>query len=404
MRILVNTWSGLGPPAGIGHYAAQLVHALQQTAAEQDAVLSFPDGWLAQLHKHWQAPRKFLAPTGTLTTAVTSPWLPWYKLAKSCLTPWSEKAHALLRCTLGWFLERQFRTHRATLYHEPNFVPLTYDFPFVVTVHDLSPLVCPAWHPAYRVRWLERHLDASLRQAQHILTVSGFSRDELVRWCGVSADRIHVVYPGVRRHIHPQPMALVESRLRRVGLRRGYLLYVGTLEPRKNLERVLRVYLQLPRSLRWEVPFVLAGKYGWASQQLAELIAGSGPSEGVLALGYVPEQWLATLYCGARALIYPSLYEGFGLPPVEMLACGGQVVVSDIPVFCETLGPYAYRIPAEDSDGWYRMLRQLATGTVTDSFSPEAKSRWVARFDWLTCASQSWAIYKTPPLAIRLAA
>jgi glycosyltransferase involved in cell wall biosynthesis len=189
-----------------------------------------------------------------------------------------------------------------------------------------------------------------------------------------------------------------------VGLRRGYLLYVGTLEPRKNLERVLRVYLQLPRSLRWEVPFVLAGKYGWASQQLAELIAGSGPSEGVLALGYVPEQWLATLYCGARALIYPSHYEGFGLPPVEMLACGGQLVVSDVPVFRETLGPYAYRIPAEDSDGWYRMLRQLATGTVTDSFSPGAKSRWVARFDWLTCASQSWAIYKTPPLAIRLAA
>lgn len=403
MRILINTWSGLGPPAGVGHYAAQLADALRRTAAEHDAVSSFPDGWLAQVYRQWNAPPRRLTPT-TTAAGVIPPWHRWYNQCKSRLTRWSEKAHALLRRTLGWFLERQFRAQRATLYHEPNFVPLTYNLPFVVTVHDLSPLVCPAWHPQYRVRWLERHLGESLRQAQHIITVSGFSRDELQRWCGIGADRIHLVYPGVRTEIRPLPPTRVEAQLWRMGLPRGYLLYVGTLEPRKNLERVLRAYLQLPRSQRLQMPFVLVGKYGWAADRVAELLCSAGPSEGVVALGYVPERYLATLYNGARALVYPSLYEGFGLPPVEMLACGGRVVVSDLPVFRETLGPFAHRVPAEDTDGWYRILHRLAAENLEELSSPEARQRWACRFDWLNCGRQTWAIYNTPPLAIRLAA
>lgn len=404
MRILINLWSGLGPPAGIGHYARQLAKALQQTAGPGDAVSVFPQGWMARCYELWTQPspgRRGFRPTSRR-------WPGPFRKLPALAFPRATQLSTALREWWHWYLGKrlrsQLRAAKADWYHEPNFVPLCFDVPTAVTIHDLSPLLYPQWHPDYRVRWLEKHLHSTFAHAQHILTVSEFTRQELIRHCGLAPERISVTYPGIRTVFRPWDRRVVRAALSKWGLPLEFILYVGTLEPRKNLERVLRAYLHLPRSCRQAVPFVLVGKYGWGAESLAELIASTGPSEGVLAIGYAPESWLALLYNGARALVYPSRYEGFGLPPVESLACGGAVVVSDLPVFRETLGPYATRIPAEDTDQWYAMLHRLVVRGETIGCPREAAVAWARRFSWENCARQTWQVFQNPPLAHRLAA
>ncbi|MCS7168133.1 MAG: glycosyltransferase family 1 protein [Gemmatales bacterium] len=404
MQVLLNTWTGFGPPAGIGHYAQQLAQALQQTATDEDHIHIFPPDELAQLSRQLTSPLRstraqlshpaMAKPMVRLVPRSASRWL------RTCATPIRDA----FRWTLGQCLRRYCRRVHAQLYHEPNFVPLCWDLPTIITVHDLSPLLFPHWHPDYRVRWLEKHWPRCVSHAHHILTVSQFTKTELTRLGGVSPERITVTYPGIRACFQPQKRPDARRKIAKLGLPTNFLLYVGTLEPRKNLETVLRAYLHLPRSHRQQVPFVLAGKYGWGADSLLELLATTGVQEGVYHLGYVPEAWLPVLYNAARALVYPSHYEGFGLPPVEMLACGGRVIVSDLAIFRETLGPHATRIAPNDPDGWYRVLYRIV---VQHEFPTEPDwnaVHWARRYSWQACAQLTWQTYKSPPLAIPLAA
>jgi alpha-1,3-rhamnosyl/mannosyltransferase len=135
-----------------------------------------------------------------------------------------------------------------------------------------------------------------------------------------------------------------------------YLLSLGTIEPRKNLLRLLRVYCSLPESLREHYPLLLVGDWGWNAGDVAEYLRSEARHRGVMHLGYVAEGDLAVLYNGARALLYPSHYEGFGLPPLEMLACGGAVLASTAAALVETVGGTAHLMPADDEDGWRKAL------------------------------------------------
>ncbi|MDW8223046.1 MAG: glycosyltransferase family 1 protein [Gemmatales bacterium] len=406
MQIVLNTWTGLGLPAGIGHYAQQLASALQRTAADGDTVRVFPRGVWAQWYQWWMSVRRVPGVSAQLKYSSLSSWRGLVRCWPAALRSWwSTSVREALRWALGRSLRRYLRAVRAELYLEPNFVPLCWDVPVIITVHDLSPILYPHWHPDYRVRWLEKHLPRSLACAQRVLTVSEWTRQELVRHCGMSPERITVTYPGMRNQFRPFSRHTARRMLSRWGLPTDFILYVGTLEPRKNLERVLRTFLRLPRSCRRAVPFVLAGQYGWGAASLAELIAATGPDEGIYPLGYVPEKWLPWLYNAARALVYPSYYEGFGLPPLEMLACGGTVVVADLPVFQETLGSLALRVPADDVDAWHRVLYRLV---VTDEFAHSEPNplavAWARRFSWENCALQTWRTFKSLPTIQRLAA
>jgi alpha-1,3-rhamnosyl/mannosyltransferase len=149
--------------------------------------------------------------------------------------------------------------------------------------------------------------------------------------------------------------------LRSLGLPPSYLLYVGTLEPRKNLLMLLRAYCALPAELRQKCPLVLAGGWGWKADDLAEFYQSEGRHKGVLLTGYLAEEHLAAVYSGARALVFPSLYEGFGLPPLEMLACGGAVLASTAGPVVETVGGRAHLIDPLDEGGWHdAMARAVA--------------------------------------------
>src|SRR5439155_4935627 len=217
-------------------------------------------------------------------------------------------------CLAGRFwtdreLRRCLRPGHGELYHEPNHIPLRGELPTVVTIHDLSALLHPEWHPADRVHRFTHGFLPTLSRCSHFLTVSDFTRQEIIHHLGIAPHRVTRVYNGVRRGMRPLGPAETGPVLRRLGLvAGGYLLYVGTLEPRKNVETLLRAYGDLPAMLRSRSPLVLAGGWGWRAERLRELFEQAARHRGVVHLGYVTDEDLPALYRGARALAYPALY------------------------------------------------------------------------------------------------
>ncbi|HKB38172.1 MAG TPA: glycosyltransferase family 1 protein, partial [Gemmataceae bacterium] len=331
MRILFNLSSALGQRTGIGHYAAELFRRLKRQAAP-DQMIGFPTRWrglhdflhrvIGRVGGPIRARKERLLAEPAAVGFLPRLWQRWRRLRladRACVAA----------CMAGQFwMERHYRKclspQYSDLYHEPNYIPIECELPAVITVCDLSALLHPHWHPAARVASFEQNFRKGLAQCVHILTISEFSRREIVSALGIAPERITCTYLAPRRGMRPLTESEGASVLRRLGLSwRKYLLYVGTLEPRKNVETLLRAYCDLPARQRERCPLVLAGGWGWRAEGLRTLFESEARPRGVLHIGYVAEADLPALYSGARALAFPSLYEGFGLPPLEMLACGG---------------------------------------------------------------------------------
>ena len=216
----------------------------------------------------------------------------------------------------------------------------------------MSVLLHPEWHPADRVASYERDFEGGLARSQHIITISENSRQEIIRHLGVPGDRVSRTYMGTRPGLRPMPAEELEAKRRALDLPANYLLYMGTIEPRKNLMTLLRAYCALPAAVREEYPLVLVGGWGWNSADVAQFLQDEARHRGVRYLGYVDEGHINTLYNGARALVFPSHYEGFGMPTIEMMACGGAVLASTAGAIAETVGNQAHLTHADDLDGW----------------------------------------------------
>jgi alpha-1,3-rhamnosyl/mannosyltransferase len=172
----------------------------------------------------------------------------------------------------------------------------------------------------------------------------------------------------------------------------SYLLYVGTLEPRKNVIALLDAYARLPGELRSKCPLVLVGGWGWNCGPIAARLA-QVQHLGVLHLGYVSDADLAVLYNGARALVMPSHYEGFGLPPLEMMACGGAVLTSTAGALAEIFGGVAHLVPTDDVDGWTTALGRIIADDEWHRELCRDVRATAAKFTWRRCAEETLAAY-----------
>jgi alpha-1,3-rhamnosyl/mannosyltransferase len=392
LRVAINRLCTSGPQTGIGHYTAQLLRGLYATGAvEIDEV---PQGWVWRLHglgrrlralseRRRGSPR--VEPGRTPGEAPSRP-------------SWAQRIVGWLRRGGQRFLYRHiqsiFARRGLDLYHEPNNVPLPCDLPTVATVHDLSVLLHPEWHPADRVAHFEREFLSGVGRCAHLLTVSEFVRGEIIATLGVPPDRVSVTYNGMRAGLRPLPAAEVAAGRLRLGLPPNYLLYLGTLEPRKNVLMLLRVYCSLPDSLRSRYPLILVGGWGWNTAELADYYHDEARHRGVRHLGYVADAELPMLYNGARALLFPSFYEGYGLPPVEMLACGGAVIASTAGAIVELAGVAAHLIDPCDEDGWRRALLRV---TADDDWWRRLRrhaTEAAAPYTWERCAADTLAVYR----------
>lgn len=271
---------------------------------------------------------------------------------------------------------------RFDLYWEPNHTLLPIRARrTILTVHDLSCHIHPEWHPAERVENFRRHFEPSLRRADVIVTDAETIRSEIIEAFGVDTNRIVSIPPGVDherfRPLDAAPLAPIRARY---SLPERFVLFVGSLEPRKNLQRLIEAYALIPECVRRDTPLVIAGFSGWNNEELFSIL--NHIKKTVLFLGHLPDEDLAGLYNLATVFVYPSLYEGFGLPPLEAMACGVPVVTSDIPVLRETCGDAALFIRPEDTDS-------IAAG-ILSLLSDENGRRILSRLGIEHAARYSW--------------
>ncbi len=224
--------------------------------------------------------------------------------------------------------------------------------------------------------------------------MSDFVRDEVIQVLNLDPERVTRTYNGIRPELVPMPSTDVSAVLRQLELPSNYLLCVGTIEPRKNVLRLLQAYCALPDQLRDRWPLLLVGKWGWNTGQVAEYLHREARHRGVIHRNYVPDKYLAALYNGARALVYPSLYEGFGLPPVEMMACGGAVLASTAGAVVEVVGHQAHLIDPLDIDGWREAMQRVVTDDAWWDSLRQGVVEVAKPFTWERCAADTLQVYR----------
>ncbi|EXF91729.1 glycosyl transferase [Pseudomonas fluorescens HK44] len=370
MQIALNARILQAPRTGIGHYLAELVSALTH---EPDLELSLFHGW------GW-------------SSSLPAAAMPGY----SRLTP-------LLRQIPGayqarrWLEQRRFDRGRPAaidLYHEPSLWPLAFKGPTIITLHDLTHLHYPSTQPAARLREIERRLGQGVRQARLILTDSQFVADEAQRYFGLGPERFVVAPLGAAARFHPRSNESLRQALHPHGVQpQGYFLCVGTLEPRKNLSLALRAHAQLPEALRQHFPLLVVGMAGWKGEQLADELHTALASGHVRLLGYLPDEQVAELLAGARALIFPSIYEGFGLPVLEAMASGTPVIVTRRSAMPEVAGTAGNYIEPDDLHGLCEAMSRLADDQAHWQACREAGLQQAKLFSWGRCAAITACAY-----------
>jgi alpha-1,3-rhamnosyl/mannosyltransferase len=264
----------------------------------------------------------------------------------------------------------------------------------VTTLHDLSVLLHPEWHPADRVKYYEEHFRRGVASCAHFLVVSDFCRREVIETLNIPPDRVTRTYNGIRQRLGPMTEEQTQPILRSLGLPARYLLYLGTIEPRKNVRLLMEAYCDLPERLRSAWPLLLVGNWGWNSTDVARYLCEEARHRGVIHVGYLRDRDLAAVYNGARALVYPSWYEGFGLPPLEMMACGGAVLASTAGALVETVGRAAHLIHPGDFDGWRHALRRVVEDADWHNGLRQGVRAVAMPFTWRRCALETLHVYR----------
>ncbi|MDD5177089.1 MAG: glycosyltransferase family 1 protein [Sterolibacterium sp.] len=280
------------------------------------------------------------------------------------------------------------------LYHEPSYLALRFSGPTVVTAHDASWVRHPETHPRERVRIMNQVFPGVLERAQRVIVDSDFVAREIHEIFGVPYARLRTVHLGVSPLFQPLSPLLTQSACQRLGIEYGrYVLTVGTLEPRKNLISLIRAYRLLPPSLARQYPLVIAGMRGWRHENVEHEIAALERAGILRILGHVAEADLPALYAAAALFVYPSLYEGFGLPPLEAMRSGVPVVVADCASLPEVVGDAGLRINPHDVDALAESLRSVLEDPALRRRMSEAGVARASGFTWERCAEQTRAVY-----------
>ena len=280
----------------------------------------------------------------------------------------------------------------ADLVHGPVFVgPLVAPCPVVATIHDLSFIRFPhMFRPANRL-YLTIMTRLSARRARRLIAVSEHAASESVDLLGTPREKVTVVYHGVDEVFRPRSASEVDEFRRRKGLPEDFVLFVGTLEPRKNLVRLIEAFAQIDEG-RYQL--VLAGGKGWLYDDLFTRVEELGLGDAVLFPGYVPNEELPLWYNAASAFAYPSLYEGFGMPVTEAQACGTPVLTSNVSSLPEAAGEAALLVDPYDVDALASGLkRMLGDQALRKHLRDEGLARARA-FTWARTARETAQVYR----------
>lgn len=272
-------------------------------------------------------------------------------------------------------------------------LPLRCPVPAVATVHDLTSILMPESH-RFKVRWsIFPFLRSSLERADRLVAVSQATADDLAFHFPQVARKVRVVYSGVDPEFRPGRPEEIEAVREELGLPNGYLLYAGTLEPRKNLGAILDAWETLRLDDSRLPPLVLVGPYGWGSRELVKRIESLAPL-GIKSFGHVSRERLVQLFQAATLFVYPSFYEGFGLPPAEALACGIPTIVSNVSSLPEVVGDAGLHVEPTDPGELMAAIRRLLD---TPALREELRGRGLeraSRFRWERTAEEMEEVFR----------
>jgi len=287
------------------------------------------------------------------------------------------------------------RKFHRKIYHGTNFFLPAHAENGIVTIHDLSVFKFPETHPVERLREYEESFKRTLSHAQHLITVSSAMKREVMEHFGWPSERITAIPNGVSKIFKPYDKNDLILALSKYKLTpQGYSLCVSTIEPRKKITNLIDAYKKLSQEIRHKYPLVIIGSVGWKSEELHDQIK-KAEGEGWLSyLGWVSEDDLAFLYAGAGLFIYPSTYEGFGLPVAEAMASGVPVITSDSPVLTEVASGAARLVNPEDIEAFSDAIKACLFDDEWRSKAIEKGLNISKSYCWDKCAENTLKVYK----------
>jgi glycosyltransferase involved in cell wall biosynthesis len=294
------------------------------------------------------------------------------------------------------WLPLELLAEKVALLHSPvNVQPLLLPCRGVITVTDLSFVVFPEGFRVGQRLYQNILTRLSVHRASHLITYSASTARDLTRFFAVPAEKITVIFPGVDAAYQPvQDKGLLAAFRRRHDLPERFILFVGTLEPRKNLLTLLQAYAEFRRETKSAHRLVLGGGKGWLQQPIFAAIEELGLQDAVVLPGYIPEDELPLWYNTADVFVYPSLYEGFGLPPLEAMACGTPVIASNVSSLPEVVADSGVLVDPHQSHQWASALSQLCQDA---DLRAELGSRGMQRaqqFSWTRMARETVQVYR----------
>lgn len=359
------------PKTGVGHYTFELVRALALLTPEDNFELVSHTAFASQVKEE--------------TAQSTLP---------ANLSFVQKKTRALDRFWWTAGLPRYIRESRIALFHGTNYdVPLWNNCPTVLSIHDLSLQLHAHTHERRRVRRARRRLPLMTRSATMIVTHLEAVRREIIEHLHVNPARIVAVPAAPRSVFYPVPVEETAETRKRLGVEDEFILFVGTLEPRKNLQTLLRAFSEILRTTNQRPQLVIVGKKGWLSNDLFADTEAYDIEDKLCLTGYLTDEELRALYSACRVFVYPSLYEGFGLPPLEAMACGAPVVASRIASLAETAGDAARLVEPTNIDALAQSVLSLLENKAEREHLSVAGLKRAAEFSWEFTAVKTREVY-----------
>jgi len=370
LRIGIDYTAAVRQGAGIGRYTRELVRALAELDRENDYVLFAAAGGQRQ------------ADTG---------WPPSFQMRS---VPLSDRALAILWHRLRLPLWVELVTGAVDIFHSPDFVlPPVRRARTLVTVHDLSFIRYPQCADANLRAYLNKVVPRSVHRADLVLADSQSTKDDLMELLGVATDKIEVVYPGVEERFRPiEDQALLEQVRKRYNLPPRFVLGLGTLQPRKNFTRLIEAYSLLV-TRHPSLHLVIAGGKGWLYEEIFATVERLGLEEKVVFPGFVANGDLPALYNLADLFVFPSLYEGFGLPPLEALACGTPVITSNASSLPEVVGEAGLMVEATNVEGLAEAMNRVLEDAALREEMIVRGLEQAGKFTWEKAAAKLLILY-----------
>ncbi len=373
----------LGPMTGIGHYTKQLGLALQQHPDVNELKLFahtsfFSDGLL-----------------GDVTRQTSKQKANAFTKLRSALAG-NRIAVSMYESIMPYIASHRLKAFKNShILHSPNFVLPPFDGPSVVTFHDLSPVMLPQYHPSVRAGFVSREMEKVVNGNAHIITDTEFVKRQIIDFYNVDESRVSAVHLACDAGFKPHSSEECAATLSALNLSyKEYFLFVSTIEPRKNLLRLLKAFELYREKTERPLPLVIVGGSGWDSEEEHNEIKRLQSRGLVNYLGYAPQEIMHQLYAGAVGLLFPSEYEGFGLPIVEAMQSGTAVLTTQDSAMSEVAGGAAVLVDYIDVDVMATGIQRIAEDGVFRSRLEQAGLERADSFSWTKCAQQTVDVYQ----------